>query len=190
MSGVSSLIALANGARAFFVAHSVSAVVTPVGQKQRFRVINQGPGGGSRVVFMPGAVDASGALKSYDGGSLMSPKINRVNPRPLVHWDRINTISVWGVNAASPQDEELQLAATEDLFEWVVRAVHNAVDPGTGSPVGLANVVWGDVMWTTPPMDGAFGKELLVTFRHNAVLFDTPIDTTTPQPSVARNPLL
>lgn len=184
----SGLIALANGMRAYFAANSVAATVAAVGLTQRSRVINQGVGGGSRVVLMAGAIDASGALKSYAGGRLGKPKLTHTNPRPLALWERVSTISIWGVDLAKPQDEQAQLEATESLFEWVIRAAHNAVDPDTGDPVGLANIVWGDVMWTYPPGENAFGREMLVTFTHSAVLFDQKIDTTTPHGAVARNP--
>lgn len=184
----SSLIALANGVRAYFVANGITAIVAPVGWRERAKITNQGPGGASRVCFIPGDFDASGAPKASRGGALVSPKHTHLNPRQLLGWDRACTVSVWGVDPAALSDEQAQIAATETLLELTIRAMHSAVDPDTQKNVGLADIRWGEATWTIPPLEQSFGREVLVSFVHRATFFDATIERTTPKPAVARNP--
>ena len=96
------------------------------------------------------------------------------------------SLCVWAVDTRDLEDDQAQLIALEDLFEWTVRGLHNAVDPVSGIPVGLADLELTDAVWTAPPVEGAFGRELVCYFLHHEPIFDKPIDVTTPQPGIAR----
>lgn len=197
----SGLIALSDGVRAFFQANSVSASVPPVGWRYRSFQVNQGPGGGSRVCFIPGKIDptAPGVPKVLDAGQITQPRqagasgpkvggpgVYAGNPRPLRWWHKVVTVSIWGVDISDPSNDELQLAATEDLFEATIQAMHHAVDPVSGSAVGLADIEITDAQWVLPPVEMAFGRELVLFIVQNGPLFDLPVETTTPQPAIIR----
>lgn len=186
----SSLIALSDAVRAYFVATNVAANVPACGWKERGKQINQGPGGASRVIFMPGKYTGEpGPPKVLEGGRIgRAQRKTNLNPRELVSWDRVSTVSVWGVDAMRSDDEEAQIEATETLFECTVRAMHNSVDLVTGVPLGAGAIEWGDVFLVAPPTERGFGREMLVTFVHKAVFFDDEIDTAFPSAAVARNP--
>lgn len=191
MGNRSGLIALADGARAYFEANGVAAVIPPVGLKYRTFQINQGPGGGSRVVFIPGEYDGQLEPKAMRAGELRKPRHNAtddINPRELVWWRKSVTLSIWAVDTTNLASEQAQWAALEDLFESTVQAVHNARDPVSGLPVGLADVVWVNTTLNRTVIENSFGFELLVTLTHSGPLFDLPIEQAFPQPSVARVP--
>lgn len=168
----SGLVALVTDVRAYFVEHEVTAKVS-LGWKERTKQINQGPGRANRVVFTPS--DDSGR-----GGKIVAAKQPGNHPvknelgaieghvRPLRNWERIVVVSVWAVDATdaqSLQDEEKQIEATETLFEWVLRAVHQSVH---------VNGQWGDVIWTTDPVEHLFGRELRVSLLFSHPLYDRP----------------
>jgi hypothetical protein len=176
----SGLKALSAGVASYFSQNNVQAVVGKIGWRSRFRVDNQGPGGGSRVIFIPGEYDGSTDFKPMKGGELTKPRHSHVEARELVWWRKTVTLSVWGADRINPDDDEAQIEATEALFEWAVRGVHNAIDPMSGRPVGLADVVWKDVTWVKPPSERAFGLEMLVTFEHQAAMFDVAGDLAYP----------
>lgn len=195
----SGLIALSDGVRAYFAQNSVPALVTPVGW--RYRSWNTGgPGGGSRVCFVPGKLDPSALTppKIMDAGRLTQPRKaapgprmggpmgGSGNPRPLRWWHRIVSVCVWGVDLTDTSNDELQLQATEDLVELTVQAMHNAIDPVDGVNVGLADIEWSECVWTVPPQDRGFGREWVGYFEHATPLFDATLDTTTPQPAIVR----
>lgn len=191
-------VALAAAVAQFFQANGVSAKVD-FGWRARYTILNQGPGGANRVVFMPGKVPPDvGVPKSIEAGELGKPQQSvGFNPRPLMQWRQIITVSIWGVAGPSYQggaglgDEASQYAAAVDLLEATVQAVHGAVfvDPAGGQfNVGLANVVWEDLQWVQPPNELGFGRELFVYMQHSGPLFDLPKGTATPQPAINRNP--
>ena len=196
----SGLIALSDGVRAFFAANNVAATVTPVGWRYRSFQVNQGPGGGSRVCFIPGKIDPSspGAPKVLDAGTFAPPRLSSPgpraggvttgagNPRPLVSWKKVVSLSVWAVDTTDLGNDELQLAALENLVESTYQAIHNAVDPVSGQAVGLADIELTDAVWNLPPVERAFGRELVAYFIQSGPLFDLPIDYTTPQPAILR----
>lgn len=182
----SGLVVLADAVRVYFDANGVRATVAPVGLRYRSFSMNQGPGGGSRIVFIPGDFSGDAALKPIDEGELGDP-LKRLgdNPRELVEWNRTVTISIWGVDASDVSDEQRQIEATENLLELVVRAVHNAVSPNTGYAIGAdrdenGSSTWGKVSRTYPPVENGFGCELLVRLRIKGPLFDAPAQIVTP----------
>lgn len=195
MSNRSGLLGLVRGVRAYFVAQSVDVVVA-VGWNKRNRQDNQGPGGASRVVFIPGEFDpTSGAPKVLKGGTMDRDGVQNhvgLNPRmrALAYWHEPITVCVWAVDVRQPKDEEAQIGATEALREMTVRAIHLAVDPETGAAAGFANIEeWGDTFWTLPPGEAAFGREITFGFTLLVPIFDQAIDTATPAPALTRGPV-
>lgn len=199
-TNIAGVLALAAGVQLFFTDNGITAKVG-FGWRARSEILNQGPGGASRVVFMPGRVDPNGgAPKSIDAGKLTQPRFSRqteTNPRPLRWWHQTVTVSIWGVAPAGYTggldlgDEANQYGATGDLFEATVAALHNAVwvDPsGTEHPVGLADLQFVELSWVQPPVEMGFGRELLVVFTHNGPLFDLPVGLAYPQAAVNRSP--
>jgi len=218
MGNRSGLLALRDGMAANFEAWGVMATVGVVSFKERWRQDNQGPGGANRVLLMPGAHDGSETPKSVDGGELTKPRHTHAQVRELAGWNKLVTMSVWAVDASSETakaDAASQIEAVEDLLELAVRAAHNAVILGPAAPpeplaqgtaianggqamqtlvppaplaVGLADIVWGKVRWIQPPVEWAFGLELLVQLVHRGPLFDVFEDHAFPSPVVHRNP--
>lgn len=193
-SGLSGLLALERGVRAYFQQFGVAATVD-VGWTARSRQSNQGPGGAARVVFIPGRYKAGeGAPSSLDAGTL--GRIGEQNQddgdpalRALAWWPYPVTCSVWAVDPDQPTDERGQIGAVEDLLELTIQAIHNAVDPVTQTNVGFANVLeWGPATWTLPPGERAFGRELTFTFVLQVPLRDQPVSLAHPQPNVNRDP--
>jgi hypothetical protein len=194
MANRSGLLGLKRGLAAFFVAQDISASVR-VGWTARSRQDNQGPGGASRVVLIPGDFDATtGAPRVQRAGRLdRDGPQNHVNLDPqlraLAWWHESVTCSVWGVDVERPKDEEAQIEATELLLEQTIQGLHNAVDPLTNTPAGFANLEdWGEPFWTLPPGEMAYGRELVFGFVLVVPLFDLPIDKGYPVPAVGRDP--
>jgi hypothetical protein len=190
----SGLLALKRGVAEYFEAQSVSASVR-VGWTARNRQDNAGPGGANRVVFIPGEFDpTSGAPKVLRAGKIdrdgeqnfvdLDPRL-----RVLAWWHEAVTCSVWAVDSDHPQDEELQIEATETLLEQTIQGIHNAVDPDTGTNVGFANIEdFGEPFWVLPPGEMAFGRELVFGFVLYVPLFDAPTGIAYPSPAVGRDP--
>jgi hypothetical protein len=205
MGNRSGLIALSDGVREYFGAQGITAVVTPVGWRYRTFQVNQGPGGGSRVCFIPGRIDPTmpGAPKVMPAGAIRQPSTSSPpgvpragsllagvrNPRPLRNWDKIVSVSIWAVDTSDVNNDELQLAATEDLLEATVQAMHFAIDPDTKIPVGMANVVIDEAVWVLPPVERAFGRELVLFLTQPGPLYAPAKDIATPQPAIVKGPI-
>jgi len=194
MSG-SALLALRRAVADYFTTNNVSASVY-LGWKPRSRQDNQGPGGSNRVVFIPGDFDpSSGEPKALKAGALdRDAPQNHVDldprQRAVAWWHPIVTCSVWACDPSAPQDEAGQIAATDDLFNATCAALHNAVDPVTGTAIGFGNIEeFGDTMWTLPPVESAFGRELTFRFVLLSPRFDAPTGLAYPSPAVNRNPV-
>lgn len=190
----SGLLGLVRGVRAYFAAQEINAVVA-VGWNKRNRIDNQGPSGAARVVFIPGEFDpTSGAPKVLKGGAMdrNAPQDHvALNPRlrTLAWWHETVTVCVWAVDPLKPQDEESQIGATEGLRELTLQAIHNSVDPETGTGAGFANIEeWGDTFWTLPPGEAGFGREITFSFTLLVPIFDQPIALAFPGPAVSRDP--
>lgn len=191
----SGICALVRGVRAYFDRANVAATVR-LGWTERSRNDNQGPGGATRVTFIPGEFDSSpGAPKTLRGGTIDRKGAQTHgggNPRlrTLAHDHPIVTVSVWACDPTRPFDEEAQIEATETLRELTFQAIQGAVDPETGTPVGFGNIEYGgDWSWTLPPGEASFGREITFSLvLHNVPIFDQPVLTTTAQGSVARAP--
>lgn len=198
---VSGLLALTAGVQAFFQTNGISAKVD-FGWKARTKILNQGPGGANRVVFMPGLVPPDQDVpKSIDAGEITQPRMPTStggNPRALRWWKQVVTVSIWGVAGEGYEggldlgDEASQYAAASDLLEATIQAMQGAVwvDPaGVSHVVGLADVRFQKASWVQPPTELGFGRELLVYCTHNGPLLDIPIGIAKPQPAVGRGAL-
>lgn len=187
MSNTSGILALANGMRQYFVVNNVTnVVVTPCGWTQRPRILNQGTPGANRILLIPGK--EPGGVAGAGGTLTRDSRPTTANPRALLTWRKDVTMSVWAVDTTDLHNEELQIAALENLLELAVRAAHSAVDPNTLTNVGLAAIEWGAVRYTMPPGEMAFGKELLVEFVHKCPIFDATVQTAFPQLVLGRSP--
>lgn len=190
MTTIDGLLALVDGVQDFLTAQSWDVRVT-FGWKERVKILNQGPGGASRVVFMPGRMPPEGTAvpRPVDAGAFTKPRIKEDNPRPLVWWHKVVTVSIWGVDTTRLNDERAQYAAAVDLVEATTQAIHRAVyttPDGVEHNVGLADVIWESAQWIQPPTENAFGREFFAYFTHNGPLYDIPVGTATPKPSVVR----
>lgn len=183
-NNTSATLALVNGMRAYLSTIDSTINVAAAGWRQRPQQLNQGSPGANRIVLYPGREPGG---TSGDGGELTRNRMPSTdNPRALVTWIRPMTMSVWAVDNTDTYNEELQIAAVERLLELAVQAVHNAVDPATNTPVGVATVEWGALRYTNPPVEMRFGQEILVEFLHKCPLFDQTIQKAFPQASVVR----
>jgi hypothetical protein len=199
----SALVALKRGLRAYFDANGIGAA-TEVGWTARSRIDNQGFGGANRVVLAPGFFDPNeGAPRARRAGKLdrnaeqnqidISPGVaSTYQPLRVIAWLHQDvTCCVWAVDTDHPQDEELQLEATETLLEYTLQGLHLANDPETQTSVGFANIEeWGEAFWTLPPGEMAFGRELTFSLVLLVPFFDQPVGLAYPGPSVGRDPSL
>lgn len=157
----SGLLALVAGVQAYLSARGVTANVS-LGWKQPTKQINQGTGRANRIVFIPSDPGGKGGkilATQQPGQRRFGTPTFDVDARALYDWERQLLVSVWAADGESPHDESKQIEAVEDLFEWTMRAVHY---------VAKNNARWGDVNWTTSPVEHQFGRELRagLTFRH------------------------
>lgn len=173
----------------FLAANGVTAKVD-VGWRKRTQQINQGAGGANRVIFIPSGDGGDGGTLGparFPGPRSVRPAADQPavgSVRSLVNWERQCLVSIWGVDPDPTKraDEEAQIAATERLLEWVVRAVHSA-------PGAFAAVSFGKVKWT-PPAERSFGVELLTSLTFSQPIFDVPRDIVYPtSAAVARGTL-
>lgn len=173
----SGLVALVASVRTYFTSNAVTATAR-LGWKQPTQQINQGPGGANRVIFIPS--DPSGRGGSLDGGARQpGPRVfgGDTTARSLVSWKRLVTVSVWAVDTSDPHDEEKQIEAVEDLFEWTIRAVH---------AYAHADARWGEVVWTVSPIEHVFGRELRAALTLNLPMFDKPTGLAFPAPAITK----
>lgn len=208
MTTVSGFVALVGAVERYFDANGIDAKVAG-GWKQREQILNQGIGGANRVIFVPGRLDPTvGAPRPLEAGKIVQPRIKQLsgggdmvggstsgryvdNPRPLRGWEPIVSVSVWGVDNDHLDDELAQIAATVDLFEKMIQAVHNGVfadESGLESPVGLADVVWEGSTWGVFSPNAQYGRELIGYFVHKGPFYDVALGVATPKPAVHRVP--
>lgn len=145
------------------------------GAKSRARQDNQGPGGANRIVLAPSDDDGRGSKldAAYQAGEEEVFDENNVfqgTQRQIASYQQLWTCSVWAVDPQAPKDEERQLEATEDLFQWAYRAVF---------AVGMADVTPVDYRLTSPTVDSLFGKEARFTFILRQPIFDIPLEAGT-----------
>ncbi len=146
----------------------------------------------SRVVLIDGEFAGEGAPKALSAGQFLAPgQKASFNPRELAAWPRPVTLSIRAVDKSALDDEDAQTEAQEALVEATLQAVWNAVDPKSGKAVGQANVEdWGPMLWVQPPVQQAFGKELLVGFLLRCVFFDRAQEIVVPSAAAPSRTLL
>ena len=144
----------------------------------------------SRVVLMTGKFDGSDTPRPMAAGQFGPPtKKSSNNPRELAEWNREVTVSIFAVDPTNTTSEEAQNTALENLIEWTIQGLWTAtVAP---QPVGalLANlkapnvggpsIEWGDSLWMQPPLEGAFGRELLLYITYRTPFYDQTQGTQT-----------
>lgn len=172
----SGLTKLVSDVRTYFAGAGVTANVV-IGWKEAAKQDNQGPGRANRVVFVPSDPQGRGGNVTVPGPQQPGMRSfgNPVDTaaRALGDWERLLTVHVWAADTTAPNDEEAQIEAVEDLFEWTLRAVHSSAKN---------NARWGAVDWLVSPVERQLGRELRaqLTFRHP--LFDAPQTLIFPQP--------
>lgn len=184
MANTSSLLALANGVRVYMASVNPSVTVAVTGWKQRAQHLNQGAPGANRILLIPGD------LQGRDGKLDRELRNTGRNPRVLITWERLVTMSVWACDTSQKDSDEAQIVAVENLLEQAIQAVHTGVDPDTKTPVGLANITWGSVRWTVANQEMAFGREVLVDFTQQAVFLDRPNGVAFPSPVLTPRPIV
>ena len=195
MNTTSGILGLARGMRAYFASVLQSPPNIIVGWTKRWRQDNQGAGGAARIVLMPGVVDVSaGPPKVLPAGTIdrdFEQNFVDLNPQMRIvrMWHYAVTCSVWAVDPNYPQDEEAQIGAVEDLLELTYQSIAEAYDPVTGFTVGAGNIEdVGAPVWTLPPGESPFGRELTFGFVLRVPLFAQPVQKAFPLAAVARNP--
>lgn len=173
----SGVVAMRKSVAAFFADRKVSANVS-LGWRDRTQQGNQGgPDGANRVVFELGE-DAGKLAAPHGPGDRYDDDVTPTTSRiALANWEQALTVSVWAQDPSAPEDEEAQLEATENLFEWVIRAVHNF------QPV---QAVWGSVKRTVAPTERLFGLEIRAQLTLKHPMFDEAESIVYPTPAVAR----
>ena len=169
----SGLTALVDSVRTYFEARNVTANVS-IGWKEASKQVNQGAGRANRVVFIPSDPSGRGGKlvgAHQPGMRTFGSPTKDASVRALYTWERQLVVSVWAVATDAPNDEERQVEAVENLFEWTIRAVH---------AFAFVNAQWGDVNWLAAPIERQFGRELQagLIFRHP--MFDTPAEVVYP----------
>lgn len=186
------IVALYSAVKDFFAAQSWNASIA-FGRKARDLIINQGPGGANRVVFIPGALDPNQtAPSSVDAGEFTEPRgPGGTNPRRLYWWHQPATLSIWAVDTSDLTDDAKQHAALVTLIEQTMIAIRRAVYTdvnGNKLNVGLADVRPQNAQYRAPPVNLRFGDEFFCHLDLNGPILDLTIDTTTPQPAINRDP--
>jgi hypothetical protein len=88
MANRSGFLALVEGVQAHFERNGLTAHVAPATWgRERYKHVNQGPGGANRVLFLRGR--EGGAI-----GSFVAPQNTSREPRPLAGLDGLVTMSV------------------------------------------------------------------------------------------------
>lgn len=174
----SGFTALVSGVRQYFSDNIVPAVVH-VGVRAHFEQWNQGPGGASRVVFVPGEFHGETGLRARPYGKLTVARHNTTSPREVAQWvERPITISIWAApDQTAPGDELLQNEQTEALLETTIVACRVAV---------MSDYVPSEIERLAPPQERAFGECLLVHGYLRGPLFYPPNDVAFPTPVVSR----
>jgi hypothetical protein len=158
----------------------VPPTVGATGWKQREQILNQGGGGANRVLFLPGN-------EQGEEGVFAQPRRTSGNPRSLWKWERLLTMSVWSFDPSDPDNEEVQIAASDNLLEMSIQALQWFASADYILQKARSGARWGD----KPAMSAnlPFGREVLIEFIHREPLFDVPtVVVTGVTPNVIKNP--
>jgi hypothetical protein len=189
-ANIDGIVALSNAVAATFTANTyeIAGVPVQVGIGLKARSLWSVP----RVVFIPGEFDGTLPPKPLKEGTLKSPEQSKsFNPRELVSWERLVTLSVYAFDGSDPQNEALQIQAVTNLLEVTLQAIKGAFTPNL-SPTDPITKELGYTGQQGAMFDGApvtrvypgveftLGCEMLVTFTQLGPLFDAPIPTVVP----------
>lgn len=176
-SGISALV---RAVGAYFEDNGVAAQVL-------FGMTKRGEWAKSRVVFIPGHYDGSEAPRPMAGGVFDAPQQKEsLNPRELTAWIRAITVSIFAVDPTNVTDEEAQNTALENLLESTQQAMWNAIDPISQKNVGGPGIKFLDSLVVQPPVQMAYGREILMWCTMQTPLFDLPEQVRTPTPALTK----
>lgn len=122
------------------------------GWKAPAKQVNQGEGGASRVVFVPGA---EGKIGQYNGAR----RAGR-NPRPLATLVERLTVYVWAFDGSDPHDDRTQYRAAKLLHNAVVRAIQLSMRSGSLANLPASGVAFEEPTWILSKVERRFGAEL------------------------------
>jgi hypothetical protein len=182
MANLDALPLLFDSVAAYFAALGTGTAVD-FGWHARAKILNQGVGGANRVVIVPGDPKTGAAGKFSRGRQA------ETNPRVLLQFDEQAVVCLWGVDTSDIRSERLQYAATKQLLELTVQALHRAIDPSSGRAVGFANISIASPTWSVENTELYFGREMQLQLTQRGPLFDTTFDTATPDAAVTRHPI-
>jgi hypothetical protein len=200
----SGIIALSDGVRSFFTTPAIAAyfakngvsipVVGTTGWRQREQNLNVAPSAPTvtqpagqvnrRVLFIPGTEGGDeGSFSEPRHRTGVGPHASNTKPRVLATWDRIVTASVWAVDMSNRNDEQLQIAAADNLLEMVVQALQWFAQ--ADFVAGSGKIRRDPKMTANLPS----GREVLYQFVHREPVFDLPRAVVPGGlPTVVRNP--
>jgi hypothetical protein len=204
----SGIINLSDGVRSYFYDPGVArylatnGVTIPevgtTGWRQRESQLNSAPTAPTlaapagqvnrRVLFMPGT-------EAGDEGKITEPRHrtgvgdallgnpNPQRPRTLATWERIVTAWVWAVDTSDRNNEQKQIAASDNLLELVIQALQWFAQ---------ADFVAGSGIVRRPIPATAnlpMGREILYQFVHREPVFAIPVAVVPAgKPNVQRSP--
>lgn len=176
----SGLSAMKRAVAQYFEDHEVQAKVL-IGLQAR------GQWAKSRVVLIPGHYDGSAVARPLAGGRMEAPQQKQsLNPRELAAWIREVTLSIFAVDPEALRDEEAQNTALENLLEFTLQATWNAIDPISQKNVGGPGVKYLDTLIVQPPVQQAYGREILLWTTMQTPLFDQPQQVRVPAPALTK----
>jgi hypothetical protein len=197
MRPVAGIGGLVRGVRSYFENVELTKVSVYLSfGRERDRIDNLSDSG--RIVFIPGEFDpGESSPKPRRAGRLDREGQQNVQialpggatqiVRALGWWHYAFTVCVYAIDVDSPNDEAMQVEATEALFERTQAAIHNSVDPATQTPAGFGNIeLDGEPSWVVPPGENAFGRELVCGYSMIVPLFEVPPGIAFPTPVVDR----
>lgn len=187
------LLALERSIKDYFAQNTISAAVD-FGWTARFRKDNQGAGQANRVIVMPGKFDPStgepravpaGRIDRNGPSDFVDIGAERIRVLAWIHEDV--TLAVWASDPTAAKDERLAYGTSRHLTMVTIQAIHNAVDPLTGAPVGFGNIEdYGDTTWTLPPGEVAFGREFMFGLVLRSPWLAAPFGVAFPTPVIER----
>ena len=139
--------------RAYFVANAIKTNVV-FGFKERTKQINQGVGGGNRIVIIPGR------LPNGDDGDIVAAVGPGGNPRKLWTQEKIVTFSLWAGAPSADSVNEESLSASLDVMQ---AQIFSALQDAIGN-----NATWRASRFNADPIETRFGLEYLIELSISA----------------------
>jgi len=152
-------------------------VVGVVGRRERSKLINQSPVGANRVLFIQPPDGARGTLKRGQQA--------HTEPRAILQWDRMVTLSVWACDSTALDDEHAQIEAAESLLELTLQAIRRAVHTESLRSF-FGSIEFGTVREMVTSKELYNGVEFQVDMSLSSSLFDRQLEITRPKPRLTR----